>query len=94
MKLVIAIVQDENAPKLIKSLTAKEYRTTKLSSTGGFLKSGNTTLLIGVEDDKMDEVVDIIKAECKYKKIDNGKEEVDVCGANIFILDAEDYRKI
>lgn len=94
MKLIIAIVQDQDASGLIDDLTEKKYGVTKLASTGGFLKSGNTTLLIGVEDDKMDEVVDIIKAECKYKKIDNGKEEVDVCGANIFILDAEDYRKI
>ncbi len=46
----------------------KKYRTTKLSSTGGFLKAGNTTLLIGVEDEKVDEVIKIIEEECISKK--------------------------
>ena len=75
MRLIIAIVQNEFSPKLIKSLTAKNYRTTKLSSTGGFLKSGNTTLLIGVETEKVDEVIEIIKEECKGKKVKNVKRQ-------------------
>lgn len=49
MKLVIAIVQDDDAMDLIEELTDKNYRVTKLATTGGFLKSGNTTLMIGVE---------------------------------------------
>lgn len=94
MRLIIAIVQNEFSPKLIKSLTKKNYRTTKLSSTGGFLKSGNTTLLIGVETEKVDEVIEIIKEECKGKKVKNGEKEVTVGAANIFILDMEDFMKI
>ena len=54
MKLIIAIVQDEDAPGLIEDLTEEEYRVTKLASTGGFLKSGNTTLLRGVEDEQVE----------------------------------------
>ena len=46
MKLVVAIVQDQDAGSLIVDLTDKEFRVTKLASTGGFLKAGNTTLLI------------------------------------------------
>ena len=65
MKLIIAIVQDEFSNQVIKSLMAEKYRTTKLSSTGGFLKSGNTTLLIGVEDEKVEEVIELIKEGCK-----------------------------
>lgn len=68
MKLIIAIVEDDFSNKIINQLTEKEYRATKLSSTGGFLKTGNTTLLIGVEDEKVDEVVNIIKENCKEKK--------------------------
>ena len=47
MKLVVAIVQDQDAPNLVENLTEKEFRVTKLASTGGFLKAGNTTLLSG-----------------------------------------------
>jgi len=94
MKLIIAIVQDDFTPKVIKSLTNNNYRTTKLSSTGGFLKSGNTTLLIGVEDDKVDEVVKLIEDECKDKKVMKGKNEITVGGANLFILNMDNFKRI
>ena len=94
MKLIIAIVQDDFATKVIKSLMAKKYRTTKLSSTGGFLKVGNTTLLIGVENNKVDEVIKTIEDECKSGKITKDKDEVTVGGANLFILDMYDFKKI
>lgn len=94
MKLIIAIVQDDFTPKVIKSLTNNNYRTTKLSSTGGFLKSGNTTLLIGVEDDKVDEVVKLIEDECKDKKVMKGKNEITVSGANLFILNMDNFKRI
>ena len=54
LKLIIAIIQDEYVSKIIKVLMENKIRTTKLSSTGGFLKSGNTTLFIGVEEEKLD----------------------------------------
>lgn len=94
MKLIIVIIQNEFSTKVIKSLMANGYRTTKLSSTGGFLRSGNTTLLIGVEDQKVDEVVKVIEEECKSQKISKGKDEITVGGANIFILNMQDFKKI
>lgn len=94
MKLIIAIVQDEDAPGLIEDLTEEEYRVTKLASTGGFLKSGNTTLLIGVEDEKVDEVIDTIKALCNGTKVDNGSKDVEVGGATIFVIDTDEFRRI
>lgn len=48
MKLVIAIVQDEDASRLVGKMMDSGYRVTKLATTGGFLKAGNTTLLTGV----------------------------------------------
>lgn len=60
MKLVVTIVQDQNASKLLDSLTKQGLQVTKLASTGGFLKQGNTTLMIGVEDHKVDSVMKII----------------------------------
>ena len=50
MKLIVAVVQDKDSVRLVEALVEKGYRSTKLASTGGFLKSGNTTLLIGVEE--------------------------------------------
>jgi uncharacterized protein YaaQ len=94
MKLIIAIVQDEFSTKVIKALMNSKYRTTKLSSTGGFLKSGNTTLLIGVEDGEVDEVIKIVEKECKDTKVMKGKDEVTVGGATLFILDMKDFKKI
>ena len=94
MKLMIAIVQDDFANKVIKNLMANKYRTTKLSSTGGFLKSGNTTLLIGVEDGKVDEVIGLIEKECKSKKITKDRNQITVEGAHLFVLDMHDFKKI
>lgn len=68
MKLVLAIVQDDDAIDLIEELTDKNYRVTKLATTGGFLKSGNTTLMIGVEEKVVKDVVKIIEDICKKRK--------------------------
>ena len=108
MKLIIAIVQDQDVPSLIDDLTEKDFRITKLASTGGFLKSGNTTLLIGVEDEKIDEVISIIEDNCKTREITTSlltvsmpgdtyipyPLEVKVGGATLFILDVEQFVKI
>ncbi|MEW8973834.1 MAG: cyclic-di-AMP receptor [Tissierellaceae bacterium] len=94
MKLVIAIIQDEYINKVIRALMEKKIRTTKLSSTGGFLKSGNTTLLIGTEEKDIPKIVEIIKAQCKSTKVKEGDNEVTVGGANLFILDIDEYVKI
>ncbi|HSH36938.1 cyclic-di-AMP receptor [Schnuerera sp.] len=108
MKLIIAIVQDQDAPSLIDDLTEQEYRVTKLASTGGFLKSGNTTLLMGVEDEKVDKVIKIIEDNCKTRDITTSlltvsmpgdtyipyPLEVKVGGATLFILDVEKHIRI
>lgn len=108
MKLVIAIVQDQDVASLLDDLTEQEYGVTKLASTGGFLKAGNTTLLIGVEDMDVDNVLNIIEANCKTRDITTSlltvtmpgdayipyPLEVKVGGATIFILDVEKHIKL
>ncbi|MDR7857613.1 cyclic-di-AMP receptor [Tissierella sp.] len=94
MKLIIAIIQDEYISKVVKTLMDNKIRTTKLSSTGGFLKSGNTTLLIGVENNEIDTVTELIRKECTSKKVKSGNEEVLVGGANLFVIDIDKYMKI
>ena len=109
MKLVLAIVQDDDALDLIEELNDKGFRVTKLATTGGFLKSGNTTLMIGVEIDKVDIVINIIEEVCKRRKQvvstqpglsgENGMYisfplEVEVGGATVFVIDVDKFVKI
>lgn len=108
MKLIIAIIHDDDAHILIEKLTDHQYRITKLATTGGFLRSGNTTLLIGVENEQVDEVIEIIKETCKSRKevapaptpmmgntglFMTYPIEVKVGGATIFVLDVDRYEK-
>ena len=55
MKLILAVVQDDDAGDLIERLVQNRFSTTKLASTGGFLKEGNTTLMVGVPEEQVDE---------------------------------------
>jgi uncharacterized protein YaaQ len=68
MKLIIAVVQDKDSNRLMNALVKNGYRATKLASTGGFLKSGNTTFLVGVDDEKVDDCLGIIQANCKMRE--------------------------
>ena len=68
MKLIIAVVQDEDSSKLLSVLMQRGFGVTKLATTGGFLKSGNTTLLLGVEDQRTDEAIQAIESVCKSRK--------------------------
>ena len=68
MKLVLAILQDDDAIDLIEELTDKDYRVTKLATPGGFLKSGNTTLMIGVEEKEVKNLINVIEDVCKRRK--------------------------
>ncbi|MCT4632289.1 MAG: cyclic-di-AMP receptor [Firmicutes bacterium] len=108
MKLVFAIVHDEDSNILMDKLTEKSFGVTKLASTGGFLKSGNTTMIIGVKKELVDEVIDIIRSTCKTRKematptpmLAEGAGfmampvEITVGGATIFVVDVEKYMKV
>lgn len=60
MKMIIVIVKDNDADKLTQSLTAENFRVTRIASTGGFLRSGVVTLLIGVEDENVDAAINVM----------------------------------
>ena len=68
MKLIIAIVQDEDASRLIGQLMNEGIGVTKLATTGGFLRAGNTTLLVGVDDERFDDTMGIIEKVSKSRK--------------------------
>ena len=67
MKLVVAVVQDQDSNRLSNALTKYDFRATKLASTGGFLRSGNTTFLIGTEDSLVPKVLDVIRENCRAR---------------------------
>ena len=73
MKLIIAVIQDHVIGELLTELSNNKIRATKLSSTGGFFKKGNTTILIGVEDDKVLEIKNMILNISKNKEYDDEK---------------------
>ena len=82
MKLILAIIQDHVAQDVLHELSENKIRATKLSSTGGFFKKGNTTILIGIEDEKVDRVKEMVL------NISKNKETVDDITANtvLFVL--------
>lgn len=70
MKIVYAIVSSDDGNRVTDVLNEKNFGVTKLATTGGFLKKGNSTLMIGTEDDKVDEVIRLIEDTCgKRQKI-------------------------
>jgi len=110
MKMIMAIVQDEDVGEFLDTVRRHNLRATKISSTGGFLRSGNSTVLLGVDDDQVTEVLDVIRATCRTRKqpattvlvpSDEPAEpfaahslDVEVGGANIFVWEIEQYLRV
>ncbi len=74
MKLVISVVNNQIVPGLVEKLLEKGIKVTRLASSGGFLRKGNTTLISGVEDDEVQLAVQTIKDFTEKKKLENIKE--------------------
>ena len=108
MKLVFAIVHDEDTPRLMAELNKAGFRVTKLNSSGGFLRSGNTTLMIVVEVEKLQEVLDLIRKYSSSRRsainsmtpMPMGGEampypvDVTVGGATVFVTNIERFEKL
>lgn len=108
MKLVIAIINSDDSSAVMSNLTKSGYTVTKLSTSGGFLRAGNVTLLIGVEEKKTDDVINIIGQYSSQRKkitpvnttyigesmLSSMPVEVTVGGATIFVIDVEQFYKI
>ena len=108
MKLILAIVNNDDSAFASASLTEAGFFVTKLSTTGGFLMVGNTTFLIGTQDEDAQKAIDILKKTCKTRKQINTSSsafgtgfrnmsmpaEVPVGGATIFVLNVDSMEKI
>ena len=108
MKIILAIVQDKDSNRLANEFIDANIRATKLSSTGGFLKAGNSTFIIGIDDERVDETLALIKETCQSRKqyvstpvtLDITMDgqipypvEVEVGGATFFVLPVEGFHQ-
>ena len=107
MKLLLAIVSNDDANSVIRALYKEKFQTTKLATTGGFLSKGNTTLITGCEDDDVKRAIEIIGNESKKRtelvpsaapfeagELLSAPIEVTVGGATIFVLDVDQFVKL
>ncbi len=103
MKLIIAVIQQQDQPALTKALTSQHFGVTRVSSQGGFLREGNTTLFIVVADHRVDDVMRLIREHCHTRNkfvaplppvAESGEFypstpiEVQVGGATVFVVNA------
>ena len=107
MKLVLAIINHDDANAVTQALTKKGFTSTKLATTGGFRMAGNVTNLVGVDEEKVQTVIDIIhdqshsrkqmiptSTEMSYGYYPSMPVEVTVGGATIFVLDIERFERV
>ena len=88
MKLIIAIVRDIDDGRVIDQLVSQGYRVTRLATTGGFLRRGNVTLLVGVEgDDQVQAVFDLLRETCSPADPDHHR-------ATLFVVNAHHFEQI
>ncbi len=108
MKMVMSIVHGDDAGGLVNALTEKGYRATRINTAGGFLKESNATILVGVEDEKVNDVLSIIRSNCQARTqfinplppvMEPGEfympypVEVQIGGAIVFVLDVERFER-
>ncbi|MDR3312902.1 MAG: cyclic-di-AMP receptor [Oscillospiraceae bacterium] len=107
MKLLIAIIHRDDSPAVLDELATRQMPFTRLSTTGGFLRTGNDTLLLGIEEERIPEALEILGRFCSIRKqfVDVGQApflgsllhapvEVTVGGATVFVVDVEQFHKI
>ena len=107
MKLIMAIISGDDSSKVSRALTKSNFSVTKLATTGGFLMAGNTTFLVGTDDDRVEEVIEVLRKNSKTRKqmvptsasygvgmFSSMPIEVQVGGATVFIIDVEQFVKL
>ncbi len=109
MKLVIAVVQGEDAQRAVEALSQAGISSTRISSTGGFLQQGNVTLMVGVDEEKVRVAVQIIRENCRERSrfltpamptaepgdfLAAFPVEVQVGGATVFVVPVDSFEKI
>lgn len=106
---MLAVVQERDAGKLMDALTGAQYQATMLASTGGFLREGNSTILIGLEESQVEDLLEIVRRTCHRREqlltpmppvvepVDSYVAypvKVEVGGAIVFVLDVDRMERI
>jgi uncharacterized protein YaaQ len=109
VKLIVAIVNPEDAGPLVDALLERDFRATRLPSSGGFLRQTNATVMLGVDEDSIDEVLGLIREHCHARTqlvnpmppiLEPGEFflpyplEVEVGGATVFVLPVERFERL
>lgn len=108
MKLVIGIINSDDASDLLSEITKASLQATKLSTSGGFLRAGNVTVLVGVEDNRLDELIAIFEKCCSKRTqtvptvppfigegfVSTAPVQITIGGATIFVIDVEKTIKL
>lgn len=109
MKLVIAVISSRDTNPLLNALNREEFGATLINSTGGFLRQGNATVFVGVDEERLQRLISIISHTCKTRTrlmspsipaiesgeyLPTGPVEVDIGGATIFVLPVERYERV
>jgi uncharacterized protein YaaQ len=108
MKLIVAIVQDYDCDRLLQAVNSAGLGATRIASTGGFLRTGNTTVLMGVEDDRVMECLKLIQGACEARierppeelALDlmewghGGIAEVTIGGAVVFVVGVQQFVRL
>ena len=87
MKLILAIVRDTDDEGVINQLVSHDLRVTRVASTGGFLRRGNVTLMIGVEDEKLQSTLDLLREACRPTETNQHR-------ATLFVVNAPNFEQI
>lgn len=107
MKLLIAIINNDDSHKVLSEISRAGLYATKLSTTGGFLKTGNFTLIMGVEDERLEDALNILRTNCRKREeeiasmptfaadfMSAPKMKLTVGGATVFVLNVEQFYKM
>ena len=109
MKLVVAVVQAEDASGLLTQLSNRGFRATRIKTVGGFLREANATIFMGIEDSEVEVVLHTIRENCTTRQqqitaipavMEPGAfflpypVEVEVGGATIFVIDVERFERV
>jgi uncharacterized protein YaaQ len=86
MKMIIIIVKDNDADSLTQALTAGSFRVTRIASTGGFMRSGVVTLLLGVDDGQVDSAIQVVREALPSKG--------DTKRATLFVVPVQHFEQV
>jgi uncharacterized protein YaaQ len=88
MKLILAILRDQDCEPVTNTLVATGFGVTRIASTGGFLRRGSTTLMVGVDDERVEEAIQLVDKNC------SPEESPDTNRATLFVLKVDQFTQL